>query len=316
LTEPDYEIIRNLIDESETPPPVDIEAYDKAKAMQGLFLSPLQFDEMLEALNEKKNLILQGAPGVGKTFVAKRLAYALVGSNDPQRIEVIQFHQSYSYEDFIQGFRPTPKGHFDLRYGIFHRFCRRAQREESQKKPFVFIIDEINRGNLSKIFGELMMLIEPDKRGEEHAIPLAYSQDADERFYIPENLHFIGMMNTADRSLAMVDYALRRRFRFETLQPEFDSEGFEVFLNKVGAEPELVKKIVGRMNALNVKIACSKSLGPGYKIGHSYFCPPKDTTPNEAWYRRVIKTEIVPLIKEYWFDDEAKVEKEQSALLA
>ena len=197
--------------------------------MKGLFLAEAQFDEMLAALKEKKNVVLQGAPGVGKTYVARRLAYALIESNDPQRIEMIQFHQSYSYEDFIQGFRPTPKGHFDLKYGIFHQFCRRAQREEAQGKPYVFIIDEINRGNLSKIFGELMMLIEPDKRGKEHAIPLAYSQDADEKFYIPENLHLIGMMNTADRSLAMVDYALRRRFRFITLRPEFSSEAFREF---------------------------------------------------------------------------------------
>ena len=197
-------------DDTNIEPQLNIEQYDKSKAMDGLFLAETQFDEMLDALKEKKNVVLQGAPGVGKTFVAKRLAYALIESNDQRQVEMIQFHQSYSYEDFIQGFRPTPNGHFDLKYGIFYQFCRRAQRDEAAKKPFVFIIDEINRGNLSKIFGELMMLIEPDKRGKEHAIPLAYSQNAGERFYIPENLHLIGMMNTADRSLAMVDYALRR----------------------------------------------------------------------------------------------------------
>jgi MoxR-like ATPase len=316
LTEPEYEIIRNLIDETDTSPHGEIEIYDKAKAMQGLFLSQDQFDEMLEALNEKRNLVLQGAPGVGKTFVAKRLAYALIGSNDPQRMQVIQFHQSYSYEDFIQGFRPTPKGHFDLRYGIFYQFCRRAQREERQNKPFVFVIDEINRGNLSKIFGELMMLIEADKRGREHAIPLAYSQDTDERFYIPANLYFIGMMNTADRSLAMVDYALRRRFRFITLRPEFSSEGFQDVLVNAGAEPRLVKRIVDRMNALNDVISAdSKSLGPGYQIGHSYFCPPKAVKPDAKWYRRVVDAEIVPLIEEYWFDNESKVKEQRSALL-
>ena len=173
---------------------------------------------MLAALKEKKNVVLQGAPGVGKTFVARRLAYAFIGSNDPERIETIQFHQSYSYEDFIQGYRPTAKGQFALRSGIFHQFCRRAQRYEADGKPYVFIIDEIYRGNLSKIFGEVMMLIEPDKRGKGYAIPLTYSEGTDEKFYIPENLHVIGMMNTADRSLAMVDYALRRRFRFITLR--------------------------------------------------------------------------------------------------
>ncbi len=268
-------------------------------------------------MKEKKNVILQGPPGVGKTYVAKRLAYGLIESNDPQRIEMIQFHQSYSYEDFIQGYRPTPKGHFELKYGIFHQFCRRAQREESVGRPYVFIIDEINRGNLSKIFGELMMLIEPDKRGKEYAIPLAYAQDADEKFYIPQNLHLIGMMNTADRSLAMVDYALRRRFRFITLRSEFTSAAFQRFLADAGVGSELAKKIVSRMAALNEVItADAKNLGPGYQIGHSYFCPRYGITPDEHWYRRVVESEIVPLIQEYWFDNEQKVKEQRSALLA
>jgi 5-methylcytosine-specific restriction protein B len=321
LTEGEYEIIRSLIDELAPPVTAEIEVYNKQKAMTGLFLAEAQFDEILAALREKKNVVLQGAPGVGKTFVAKRLAYALIGSNDPQRIEMIQYHQSYSYEDFIQGFRPNPKGHFDLKYGIFHQFCRRAQRDEAkydgkQGKPYVFIIDEINRGNLSKIFGELMMLIEPDKRGKGHAIPLTYSQDSDERFYIPENLHLIGMMNTADRSLAMVDYALRRRFRFITLRPEFSSEAFRDYLADCGANPQLVTKIVARMNALNEVIAAdTKSLGPGYQIGHSYFCPRFGITPDDDWYRRVVESEIVPLLQEYWFENEQKVKDRRAALL-
>jgi MoxR-like ATPase len=315
LTELEFEIIRSLIDDTNVAVTVRIERYDKRKAMAGLFLAESQFDEMLTALTEKKNVVLQGAPGVGKTFVARRLAYALIGSNDPRRIEMIQFHQSYSYEDFIQGFRPTPQGHFGLKYGIFHQFCRRAQRDEGE--PHVFIIDEINRGNLSKIFGELMMLIEPDKRGSEHAIPLAYAQDADERFYIPENVHLIGMMNTADRSLAMVDYALRRRFRFITLRPEFASPAFETFLIGTGAKPELVKRIVSRMNALNDVIAAdTRNLGPGYQIGHSYFCPRNGIKPVDEWYRRVIESEIVPLIQEYWFDNEQKVNEQRLTLLA
>jgi DNA replication protein DnaC len=317
LTEQEYEIIRSLIDEANIPVKIKIESYDKKKAMQGLFLAEVQFDEMLDALKEKKNVVLQGAPGVGKTYVAKRLAHALIGSNDPRRIEMIQFHQSYSYEDFIQGFRPTPRGHFDLKYGIFHQFCRRAQREELAQEPYVFIVDEINRGNLSKIFGELMMLIEPDKRGKDYAIPLAYSQDSDEKFYIPENLHLIGMMNTADRSLAMVDYALRRRFRFITLRPEFASGAFNNFLVVNGAKPELVEKIVARMNKLNEVIAAdTKNLGPGYQIGHSYFCPQNVMKLDEKWYCRVVETEILPLIQEYWFDNDQKVEELRSALLA
>ena len=317
LTELEYEIIRSLIDESNIPLKIELKSYTKQVAMEGLFLSEDQFDEILNALKEKKNVVLQGPPGVGKTYIAKRLAYTLIGSNDPRQVEMIQFHQSYSYEDFIQGFRPTAKGHFDLKYGVFYQFCRRAQREELQQRPYVFIIDEINRGNLSKIFGELMMLIEPDKRGKDHSIPLAYSEDADERFFIPENLHLIGMMNTADRSLAMVDYALRRRFRFITLRPEFASEAFKQYLVAAGAGAELVKKIVSRMAALNEVISeDTKNLGSGYQIGHSYFCPRNGITPDETWYRRVIEAEIVPLIQEYWFDNEQKVKEQRSALLA
>ena len=235
---------------------------------------------------------------------------------DRQHLEMIQFHQSYSYEDFIQGIRPTLKGHFDLRYGLFHQFCRRAQRDEGARKPYVFIIDEINRGNLSKIFGELMMLIESDKRGKEHAIPLAYSNGSDDTFYIPENLYLIGTMNTADRSLAMVDYALRRRFRFVTLEPAFSSATFKRHLSSLNVAPELAKRILERMTTLNATIAAdTKNLGPGYQIGHSYFCPQNGVIPDENWYRRVIESEIVPLIQEYWFDDEQKVKDLRTALL-
>ena len=291
--------------------------YTKEMALRELFLSENQFDDALEALREKKNLVLQGSPGVGKTFVARRLAMALIGTDDPQCIEMIQFHQSYSYEDFIQGFRPTAKGTFELKYGIFHQFCTRAQRDEGKTGAYVFIIDEINRGNLSKIFGELMMLVEPDKRGREFSIPLAYASDSDDKFYIPANVHIIGTMNTADRSLAMVDYALRRRFRFITLRPEFSSSTFRKFLAGHGAEPTLVEKVVDRMSALNRQIADdTKDLGPGYQIGHSYFCPGYGIKPDDAWFRRVVDSEIVPLLQEYWLDDDRKVQQQREALLS
>jgi 5-methylcytosine-specific restriction protein B len=317
LTEVEFDIIRVLIDEANPPAPPPPKPYTKQMAMDGLFMPGQQFEDMLGALRERKNLVLQGAPGVGKTFVAKRLAYALIGLESPQQVEMIQFHQSYAYEDFIQGFRPTPKGNFDLKPGVFYQFCRRAQRDEAQRKPYVFIIDEINRGNLSKIFGELMLLIEADKRGKHYAIPLAYASDADDRFYIPDNLYFIGTMNTADRSLALVDYALRRRFRFITLRPEYKAKAFTAWLDATGVAPGLVQKIVERMDALNEAITKdTKNLGAGYQIGHSYFCPTGHGQPDEDWYRRVVESEIIPMIEEYWFDDDDRVKKLRSMLLA
>lgn len=159
-----------------------------------------EYDQLTSILQMKKNIILQGAPGVGKTFVAERLAFSLMGKPDLERVMTIQFHQSYSYEDFIMGFRPSTSG-FELRRGAFYTFCKKA--ESDKNHDYFFIIDEINRGNLSKIFGELFMLIENDKRGK--SLQLLYS---DEQFSIPENLYIIGMMNTADRSLALLDYAL------------------------------------------------------------------------------------------------------------
>ncbi|MHC4143592.1 MAG: AAA family ATPase [Planctomycetota bacterium] len=285
----------------------DLEPYGVDEAMEGLFVARENFEDILALLKLKKNIIVQGPPGVGKTFFCKRLAYALMGEQAQDRLGMVQFHQSYSYEDFIQGYRPSGIG-FQLKNGIFYEFCQRAINDPAGS--YVFVIDEINRGNLSKVFGELMMLIEPDKRGQEWAIPLAYAESSDDKFYIPENLFLIGLMNTADRSLAMVDYALRRRFGFVDLLPGFHTDEFRGFLIEQGAEPALVDRIVNRLGQLNKKISEDKTnLGPGFCVGHSFFCAiPDDTAPNNAWYERIVRTEIAPLLKEYWFDNPSQAE--------
>jgi len=153
-----------------------------------------------------------------------------------------------------------------------------------------------------------MLLLEHDKRGPEFAIPLAYSETADDTFYIPANLYFIGTMNTADRSLSIVDYALRRRFGFINLHPQFDSPGFVRNLKVAGAASGLIEKIQKRIKSLNQTIADdTRNLGLGFRIGHSYFCPIDGLQPDETWYLDVIDAEIKPLLDEYWVDNPSMV---------
>ncbi len=281
--------------------------YTVVEALDGLFIDEQQFQAILALLRVKKNVILQGPPGVGKTFVCKRLAYALMGEKAPHRLQMVQFHQAYSYEDFVQGFRPSGQG-FRLKNGLFYEFCDLARNDPGFK--YVFVIDEINRGNLSKVLGEVMMLIEPDKRGPEWAIPLTYSESGADRFYVPENVYLIGLMNTADRSLAMVDYALRRRFGFVDLAPQFDSDQFRDFMEERGADQALIEMVVTRMSGLNARIAEDlTNLGPGYRVGHSFFCTVSAGTKLDwTWYRLVIEGEVGPLLREYYFDNPSKAE--------
>ena len=239
---------------------ITFEPYTADDFLTDVYMDEDRYKVLKSLLLTKKNVILQGAPGVGKTFAAKRLAFSIMGEKDTNRVKMVQFHQSYSYEDFIMGFRPTETG-FELRKGVFYEFCRQAAEDD---RPYFFIIDEINRGNLSKIFGELFMLIESDKRGVE--LQLLY---ADEQFSIPSNVYIIGMMNTADRSLAMLDYALRRRFAFFELTPAFSSAGFRAYRTKVN-NPKF-DRLIATVEQLNDVIANDDSLGEGFCIGHSYF---------------------------------------------
>lgn len=264
-----------------------------------MFLSEEQYDTLVGVLRSKKNIILQGAPGVGKTFIAKRLAYSMMGVKDPERVMMVQFHQSYSYEDFIEGYRPSTEG-FELEKGAFYTFCKKAA--DDDESAYFFIIDEINRGNLSRIFGELFMLIENDKRGPKNKLQLLYSR---ELFHVPSNLYLIGMMNTADRSLAMLDYALRRRFAFFDLKPGFESDGFKAYRDELGNAK--LNDLLTCVAKLNVEIAHDETLGEGFCIGHSYFCGMRPEDATEAKLAAIVEYELVPLLREYWFDESSKV---------
>lgn len=313
----DTEVVKKPIvgdSDLQAQPPYSIEDI----VASGVFLTEAELQQIMDRLRSKKALIMQGPPGVGKTFIARKLAYALMEEIDDKRIEMVQFHQSYSYEDFIRGYRPLPDkaGTFGLQDGIFYNFCQYAK--EDPDRPYVFIIDEINRGNLSQIFGELLMLIEADKRGTENVLPLLYHKKDEPRFYVPKNLYLIGLMNVADRSLAMVDYALRRRFAFMSLKPQFNSHLFRKWLLDRKMSIELVDLIINRMIALNQEIADDTLLGENYQIGHSFFCPKGDNFEEleRRWYEAIVQTEIAPLLKEYWFDNSKRADQIIEKLLA
>ena len=306
VTKEEYVILMDIIRESNkgASHEVDYEKYDKGDFLDEVYMSEKDLTDLENLLKNKKNIILQGAPGVGKTYCARRLAYELMGEKDESRVSLIQFHQNYSYEDFILGYKPVGAD-FELQRGIFYKFCISAA--NNPDKPYFFIIDEINRGNLSKIFGELLMLIEKDYRGEK--LTLAYK---DEKFFVPKNLYIIGMMNTADRSLAMIDYALRRRFSFYDMRPGFESEGFQKY--QAALANEHFDRLIEKVKELNRAIAADESLGSGFELGHSYFCGQKAIT--DDWLHQVINYDLIPMLQEYWFDNRKEVEKWKTALNA
>ena len=303
LTRGEFDFILDMIrDENPIQMEAVIDGYGKEDFLAQVYMAEERYDALAAVLRNKKNIILQGAPGVGKTFAARRLAYSMMEEKDDSRIEFVQFHQNYSYEDFMMGYKPVEDG-FELKAGVFYRFCQKASNHPD--KDYFFIIDEINRGNLSKIFGELLMLIERGYRDTK--ITLAYNGMT---FFVPSNLYLIGMMNTADRSLALIDYALRRRFGFFNMEPGFDSEGFIRYQN--GLNSETFHELIARIKELNVEIARDKSLGKGFCIGHSYFCE-RDVCTDE-WLREVVDYDILPMLSEYWFDDEDRFQRWENIL--
>lgn len=303
LTRGEYDFILDMIrEENPVATEASIDAYTKSDFLDEVYMTEKRYENLVAVLRNKKNIILQGAPGVGKTFAARRLAWSMMGEKDDSRIEFVQFHQNYSYEDFMMGYKPVEDG-FELKYGIFYRFCQKAANQPD--KEFFFIIDEINRGNMSKIFGELLMLIEKDYRGTKAT--LAYNGLS---FSVPKNLSIIGMMNTADRSLAMIDYALRRRFSFFEVEPGFDSEGFIHYQNSLNNET--LNELVNKVKDLNREISLDKSLGKGFCIGHSYFCGRDVCT--EEWLHSIVDYDILPMLSEYWFDDANKLQRWENIL--
>ncbi len=297
----EFDFIRDTI-RDENPleqPDASIQKYSREDFLSKVYMTEERYDVLEALLRNKMNVILQGAPGVGKTFTARKLAYAMMGETDDSRIEMVQFHQNYSYEDFIMGYRPDGDG-FKLTDGIFYRFCQTASNHPD--KEYFFIIDEINRGNMSKIFGELLMLIEKDYRGTKAT--LAYSGMP---FSVPENLYIIGMMNTADRSLAMIDYALRRRFSFFEMEPGFNSDGFTAYQRTFANET--FDALIDQIKILNREITEDKALGRGFQIGHSYFCGRETAGCTDEWMRSVVEFDILPMLGEYWFDEPAKLQR-------
>lgn len=304
LTKGEYEFIMDMIREA-NPTAVkkdELEPYTKEDFLKQVYMTEEKYDTLVALLKHKKNLILQGAPGVGKTYAAKRLAYSILGVKEESQIEFIQFHQNYSYEDFIMGYKPQEEG-FQLTNGIFYQFCMNAANHP--EKDYFFLIDEINRGNMSKIFGELLMLIERDYRGVKAT--LAYSGTA---FSVPKNLYIIGMMNTADRSIAMIDYALRRRFSFFEMEPGFHSDGFQAY--QASLQNEIFDTLIEKVVELNREIKKDESLGDGFRIGHSYFCGQETCT--EEWMKEVVYYDILPMLQEYWFDEKQKVQHWETVL--
>lgn len=297
---------------------ISLESYSVATIIKdGCFLAEKEIHRILERFRTKKNLILQGPPGTGKTWLAKRLALALIGKKDDSKIKAVQFHPNLSYEDFVRGFRPSVESTLALCNGPFMEMIELAKSNPAEK--YVLVIEEINRGNPAQIFGEMLTLLEADKRTPDEALELCYKDELKpgEKVFIPDNLYVIGTMNIADRSLALVDFALRRRFAFIDLEPQLNDTWRNWLVNECGADQSIVNQIQAKITELNKLIENDSTLGRQFRVGHSYVTPPlKSKIENiENWFVQVVETEIYPLLEEYWFDSPKAAQDAKRRLL-
>ncbi len=291
LSKREFEVIYSMIRESNPKKRYQIyDAYSKESFMKEVYFDDAEYEELANLILSRKNVVLQGPPGVGKTYIARRMAYSLIGAKDDEKMLNVQFHEMYSNDEFIEGYRPDDIGIYKYKRGCFKRICNKAR--NNPKDKFFVIIDEINRGNIPKIFGEAFSLIEIDKRGKENYIELSCSR---ERFYVPDNLYIIGTMNTFDENLALSDYALRRRFCFYTINPVFENENFKEFCKY----SPLLEKVISKIREIN------SELDENMQIGHSYFCKPMA----DSEIRMIVKYSILPLLKEYFRKTPSKYER-------
>ncbi|WP_260675432.1 McrB family protein [Comamonas aquatica] len=313
LAQDDSDNGEELLDEEEQTPVAGVYGVEDIVA-EGCFVPEVELHSMLKQWQSKKNLILQGPPGTGKTWLAKRLAKALMGQKtvSDEQLRVVQFHPALSYEDFVRGYRPGGDGRLMLTDGVFLQVVQAAIAQPDVEH--VLVIEEINRGNPAQVLGEMLTLLECSKRSRADAMELAYSKVRGEKVYVPDNLYVIGTMNVADRSLALVDLALRRRFAFVNLVPSFNA-AWQQWCESKGLDAVAIAHIQAGMQALNAEIAADRALGAQFQIGHSYVTPHEPVHDAQAWFAEVVQSEIGPLLHEYWFDTPERADKAIAQLL-